>query len=316
MTTARIVFAGTPDFAVPTLESIVTASLNLVCVFTQPDRKQGRGQKLTQPAVKRCARAHGLHVRQIHRFDRHELEKIRAMDIDLMIVVAFGIILPRELLDIPRLGCVNVHGSLLPRWRGAAPVHRAIEAGDHQTGVTIMQMDEGVDTGPVLSQVSCPIKASDSSATLQSKLAYMGAQELSRMLPRILNQEVHPAEQNEANVTYAAKLTRNESEIDWSMSAQAIVNKIRALNPWPVAHTWIGSERIQIWDAKIDETSVKDASPGEVLNAGKRKVVVAAGDGVVSLREVQKVGKKRLPIAAFVNGFKIPSGSKFGAKPY
>lgn len=314
MTNAKVIFAGTPEFAVPTLESLAAAGFNIVCVLTQPDRRQGRGQKFAPPAVKRSAQNLGLPVKQIHRIRSEETEQIEAMQADLMIVVAFGMIVPGEWLDIPRLGCVNVHPSLLPRWRGAAPIQRAIEAGDQRTGVTIMQMDSGLDTGQILSQLSCPIEADDSSASLQLKLARMGAQELCRMMPFILNQELRPVKQNENESTYAKKLTRAEAEIDWTKSAESIVFKVRALNPWPVAQAWINSDRIQIWHAQLSSIPVKDALPGEVIDAGKRKVVVAAGDGAVRLREVQKIGKKRLPIEDFLNGYPIRPGSIFYSK--
>ncbi len=314
MTMARVIFAGTPEFAVPTLESLAAAGFDIVCVLTQPDRRQGRGQKFAPPAVKRSAGNLGLPVQQVHRIRSEVTAQVQTMQADLMVVVAFGMIVPSELLDAPRLGCVNVHPSLLPRWRGAAPIQRAIEAGDQKTGVTIMQMDSGIDTGQILSQVSCPIEADDFSASLQLKLADMGARELCRMMPFILNQELKPVEQNESESTYAKKLTRAEAEIDWTKSAESIVFKVRALNPWPVAHTWISSDRIQIWNAQLSSAPVKDVLPGEVIDAGNRKVVVAAGDGAVRLREVQKIGKKRLPVETFLNGHPIRPGSIFYSK--
>ena len=311
MTKARIIFAGTPEFAVPTLANLAAAELDIICVLTQPDRRQGRGQKITPPAVKQFAGSHGLPVKQVHRIESEVTAQIQAMQADLMIVVAFGMILPSELIEIPRLGCVNVHASLLPRWRGAAPIQRAIEAGDQKTGVTIMQMDAGLDTGPILSQVSCPIEATETSASLRFKLAQMGARELCRMLPFILNQDLQPVKQNENESTYARKLSKAEAEINWHESAESIVCKIRALNPWPVTHTWINSERIKVWNAQLDSTPATNTAPGKVIDAGKRKVVVGTGDGAVRLLEVQKIGKKRLSIENFLNGYPIHPGSVF-----
>ena len=311
--TLRVIFAGTPDFAVPSLEKLVDTGVQVAAVLTQPDRTKGRGRMLAEPPVKSFAQQHQLPVIQTERLNSDVVEEVRLLNADMMVVVAFGLILPRALIELPRYGCVNVHASLLPRWRGAAPVARAIEAGDTETGVTIMQMDKGLDTGEILSQARSPIEPNDTAATLHDKLSELGASELIRLLPEICSHSVQPFSQNEKDATYAAKLNTAEAAIDWRLPAVEIVRKIRAYNPWPVARTRIGSLRLRIWEAQVCEKISGSGKPGEVLDAGKFRLDVMAGGGALSITSLQREGKNRMAASDFLAGHQIPPGSVFAS---
>lgn len=309
--TLRVIFAGTPTFAIPCLERLVNSGIHVVAVLTQPDRRKGRGQKLSAPPVKSFALDHSIPVVQTDRLDSDTVGKLLAYRPDLIIVVAYGLIIPKSLLSEPTLGCVNVHASLLPRWRGAAPVARAIEAGDTETGVTVMQMDAGLDTGGILSQSKVAIDANDTTASLEDRIACEGAAELIRVLPAISKGELPAIPQDEDSATYAAKLSVADGVIDWDNSATSIVRKIRACNPWPVAHSWLQGKRIRIWEAQACEHGSVYEAPGMVISSNRKQVMVSARQGAISLETVQKDGKKRMQIRDFLAGSPITQGSKF-----
>ncbi len=296
----RIVFAGTPDFAVPTLKMLLQSGHEICGVYTQPDRPAGRGRKLTPSPVKVIAEEAGIAVYQPLDFksesDRQVLKDLQA---DLMVVVAYGLILPQTVLDTPRLGCINVHASLLPRWRGAAPIQRALMAGDQETGVTIMQIVKKLDAGDMLHKEVCPIDDRITAGELHDQLAQLGAQGLEKILPQIEKQALTPERQDEALVTYAEKLSKKEAELDWRFPAELLNRKIRGLNPWPVAQTTYKDKVLRIWRAEVIDEQV-DAAPGQVLLHDKQ-VNVATGNGLLRLQEVQLPGGKRLDIQAFCN---------------
>ena len=297
-----IVFAGTPEFSVPALEALVAAKHRVVAVYTQPDRPAGRGQKLAMSAVKQAALQHGLHVEQPATLRTPEsLERLREFRPDLMVVVAYGLILPQAILDVPRLGCVNIHASLLPRWRGAAPIHRAIQAGDAETGITIMRMEAGLDTGPMLLEVREPIRAEDTTAVLHDRLAARGAEALLAALPGITQGSLVPKVQPSEGVTYAAKISKDEARIDWRQSARDIDRQIRAFNPWPVAETKLRGVQLRVWNAQpIDARSA--AEPGTVIGVDSGGVRVATGDGVLGLTRLQLAGRKPTNADEFIRG--------------
>ncbi|MDE0309792.1 MAG: methionyl-tRNA formyltransferase [Acidiferrobacterales bacterium] len=309
--TLRVIFAGTPTFAIPCLERLVNSDIHVAAVVTQPDRRRGRGQKLSPPPVKSFATEHAIPVIQADRLDRDTVGKLLSYRPDLIIVAAYGLMIPAALLSGPALGCVNVHASLLPRWRGAAPVARAIEAGDTETGVTIMQMDRGLDTGGILSQSKVEIKAEDTTATLEDRIAREGATELIRVLPMISESQLRSIPQNEDEATYAAKMTKADAVIDWDSSAASIVRKVRACNPWPVAHSWLQGSRVRIWEAQVCEPGHVGEQPGSVIHSNTEQVVVLTGQGAVRLETVQKDGRNRMKIRDFLAGNPIAEGLRF-----
>jgi methionyl-tRNA formyltransferase len=291
-----IVFAGTPEFSVPALEALVASNHRVLAVYTQPDRPAGRGRKVTMSAVKQCALEHNVPVEQPLKLrDPEQIARLATFQPDLMVVVAYGLILPQAVLDIPRLGCINIHASLLPRWRGAAPIHRAIEAGDSQTGVTIMRMEAGLDTGPMLLEFNEPILASDTTATLHDRLATRGAEALLAALPGIADGSLRARTQPLDGVTYAAKVSKEEARIDWSRSNADIDRQIRAFNPWPVAETTFEGAQLRIWSAVPDHTIVT-GEPGQVGRSDDGGILVATGTGAINLQTVQVAGRK--PVAA------------------
>lgn len=297
-----IVFAGTPEFSVPALEALVASPHRVVAVYTQPDRPAGRGQKLSMSAVKQKALAHGLHVEQPATLRAPEhIAHLRSFKPDLMIVVAYGLILPQAVLDVPRLGCVNIHASLLPRWRGAAPIHRAIQAGDAHTGVTIMRMEAGLDTGPMLLEVREPIRADDTTSVLHDRLAARGAEALLAAIPGIADGSLAPRTQPTEGVTYAAKIAKDEARIDWTRPAIDIDRQIRAFNSWPVAETKLNGVQLRVWNAQPTDASTT-APPGSVIGADSHGVRVATGAGVLVLTRVQLAGRKPTPAAEFARG--------------
>lgn len=313
----KIIFAGTPDFSVPPLKALIDSPHQVVAVFTQPDRPAGRGRKLTPSPVKACALEHDIAVFQPERLrTAEEQQLVTSLDADLMVVVAYGIILPKAVLDAPRLGCINIHASLLPRWRGAAPIQRAILAGDSETGITIMQMDEGLDTGDMLLMKRCPIKPDDTGTRLHDRLSELGAEALMEALPGIASEQLQAEKQDDSQACYASKLNKSEALIDWSNSAEAIVRQVNAFNAWPVAQTPVDikgigkAEMMRIWQAsRLDESS--EAEPGMVLRSDKQGIDVASGEGVVRLLNIQLPGKKPMPVSAFVNSVDL-TGKRLG----
>jgi len=303
----RLVFAGTPEFAVPHLDACRLDNVDIAAVYTQPDRPAGRGRTLAQSPVKRAALAAGTRVEQPENFkDPAARERLRAYAPDLLVVVAYGLILPRKVLAIPLLGCWNVHASLLPRWRGAAPIQRALLAGDTQTGVCLMQMEAGLDTGPVLLRHALPIAPGDTGGSLHDKLAALGAQLLADGLERAANGGALPAEpQPEHGVTYAHKLGKAEALLDWNEPASLLERKVRAFDPWPVAEARLAGETLRIWKAlalPAQEAALESAlAPGSIVAAGRAGIDVACGDGVLRLLDVQRAGGRRIAAADFVN---------------
>ncbi len=300
-TSLRIIFAGTPDFAARHLDALLTSGHQIVGVFTQPDRPAGRGKKLMPGPVKVLAETHGLPVFQPASLRPEENQKLVAdLNADVMVVVAYGLILPKAVLDMPRLGCVNVHGSLLPRWRGAAPIQRALWAGDAETGVTIMKMDVGLDTGDMLYKLACPITAEDTSATLYDKLADLGPQGLIETLQQLADNTTTPEVQDEAQVTYAEKLSKEEARIDWSLSAAQLERCIRAFNPWPMSWLMIDEQPVKVWKASVINGNAS-AEPGTIIDASKNGIQVATGEGILNLESLQPAGKKAMSAQDLLN---------------
>ncbi|MEE4246391.1 MAG: methionyl-tRNA formyltransferase [Kangiellaceae bacterium] len=301
MSKPRIIFAGTPDFAAINLAALLAANYQIVAVYTQPDRRAGRGKKLQPSPVKQLAVEHNIPVEQPLNFkDSSSIEKLAFYKADLMIVIAYGLLLPKSALDTPKLGCINVHASLLPRWRGAAPIQRAIEAGDKQTGVGIMQMDEGLDTGPVWQSASIDISPDETGASLHDKLASLGSDTLLSTLPTILARSQQPDAQSEHDVTYAHKLQKSEAHIDWSQPAINIERKVRAFNSWPVSFFKIEGVVIRVWQVEITDNPKRKA-PSIVLDVSKEGIVVACGEGALILKELQPAGSRRMPVADLLN---------------
>lgn len=303
----NIVFAGTPEFAAAALEALVGAGHTIALVLTQPDRPMGRGLKTQPSAVKRLALVRSLAVAQPRTFaDENAVNAIASAKPDALVVAAYGLILPQAVLDIPRLGGINIHASLLPRWRGAAPIQRALLAGDAATGITIMQMNAGLDTGAILLQEAIPIAADDTSQSLHDKLAELGA----RLIVRALAAPLTPRAQDESRATYAAKIDKREARIDWSESADMIERKVRAFNPVPGAVSSLNGINVKIWRAQVERGVT--AQPGTICAADPAGIVVACGGDGLRLLEVQRAGGRRLPTPAFIAGFDIARGARFG----
>ncbi|BDH44368.1 methionyl-tRNA formyltransferase [Salmonella enterica subsp. enterica serovar Choleraesuis] len=297
----RIIFAGTPDFAARHLDALLTSGHQVVGVFTQPDRPAGRGKKLMPSPVKVLAEQHNLPVFQPASLRPAENQQlVESLQADVMVVVAYGLILPQAVLDMPRLGCVNVHGSLLPRWRGAAPIQRALWAGDSETGVTIMQMDAGLDTGAMLTKVTCAIEADDTSASLYDKLAVLGPEGLIKTLESLASGSATPEPQNDEQATYAEKLSKEEARLDWTLSAAQLERCVRAFNPWPVSYLTIEDTPVKVWQASAmdDKTT---AAPGTVLEADKHGIMVATSEGILRLERLQPAGKKPMTAQDLLN---------------
>jgi methionyl-tRNA formyltransferase len=298
----RLVFAGTPEFAVPCLEACRASGVEVAAVYTQPDRPAGRGRKLTPGPVKQAALAAGLAVEQPESLKSAEVQQaLAAYRPDLLVVVAYGLILPRKVLAIPRLGCWNVHASLLPRWRGAAPIQRAILAGDSESGVDLMQMEAGLDTGPVLLQRRTPIAREDTGGSLHDRLSQLGAEVLAEGLRRTLAGEILTATPQPAEgVTYAHKLDKAEARLDFGQSAIELERQVRAFDPWPVAEGEIAGEPLRIWAAQAIELD-HHATPGSVLAAGRDGIDLACGHGVLRVTALQRAGGKRIGAIDYLN---------------
>ena len=305
----RVIFAGTPDFAASALAAVIEAGHEILVVLTQPDRPKGRGMKLTPSPVKTLALQHELPVWQPENLkDVAIQQQLRDLQADVMVVAAYGLLLPAMVLDIPQYGCLNIHASLLPRWRGAAPIQRAIEAGDAESGVCIMQMDVGLDTGDVLLSRSTPITEVTTAAQLHDDLAVIGAQAIVEALAKLPELTAMP--QPEAGVTYAQKLSKADAEIDWALGAKQIHAKIRALNPVPGAWSSLNEQLIKIWASKVLEQR-SDAAIGSIVAADKQGIAVQTGAGVILITELQASGSKRMAAAAFVAGHADLMGQQF-----
>lgn len=310
----RLIFAGTPEFAAAALRALISAGHQIPLVLTQPDRPAGRGMNLKMSPVKEVALAAGLTVAQPENLKSSDAQQlIREQHSELMVVAAYGLILPQVVLDLPRLGCINIHASLLPRWRGAAPIHRAIEAGDSETGITLMQMDKGLDTGAMLTRAALPIKPDDTTGSLHDRLAELGAAEivqlLSNLQPALLPDraaaKMHATPQDEVLACYAAKITKDEAQLDWSRPATELDRQIRAFNPFPGAYGLLDGKPLKIWQAQVVNGT---GSPGSILALSDGKLLVACGEGALAIGEVQKAGGKRLPINAFLSGHALHVG--------
>ena len=301
----RIVFAGTPEFAALHLQSVLDSQHEVIAVYTQPDRPAGRGRKLTLSPVKELALQNDIPVFQPKSLHNEEAQQELAdLKPDLMIVVAYGLLLPQEVLDIPVHGCINVHGSILPRWRGAAPIQRAVAAGDKESGITIMQMDKGLDTGDMLLKVTCPIHSTDTSQNLYDRLAELGGPALQETLAMITDGRLQPEKQDDALATYAHKMSKEEGQVDWKRSAKELDCLVRGFNPWPVA--WMVQDaqhpdkRTRIWEAQVLEES-SDKEPGTILRADKQGIDIACGEGVLRMKKLQLPGSKAMGVLDLLN---------------
>ncbi|WP_069862865.1 methionyl-tRNA formyltransferase [Pseudomonas citronellolis] len=295
----RIVFAGTPEFAAEHLKALLDTPHEIVAVYTQPDRPAGRGQKLMPSPVKQLAVQHGLPVLQPPTLRNPEAQaELAALQPDLMVVVAYGLILPQAVLDIPRLGCINSHASLLPRWRGAAPIQRAVQAGDAESGVTVMQMEAGLDTGPMLLKVSTPISAEDTGGSLHDRLARLGPPAVVEAIAGLAAGTLKGEVQDDALATYAHKLSKDEAKLDWSRPAVELERAVRAFAPWPVCHTTLNGEPLKVWAARLGEGR---GEPGKILGASRDGLLVGCGEGSLLLTRVQLPGGKPLAFADLFN---------------
>lgn len=299
----RILFAGTPKFALPSLDALASSAHKLIGVFTQPDRPAGRGRRLAAPPIKARAQSLGLPVYQPESLRNKTVQQqLTSLQPDLMVVVAYGLLLPQRVLDIPTYGCINVHASLLPRWRGAAPIARAIQAGDAETGVTIMRMARGLDTGDMLLQRDCAIDSQHTTGDLHDQLADMGADLLTKVLPSIEANNAKATPQDAEDATYARRLNKAEAALDWRQPAQTLARNVRAFNPWPVAHSALGDARIRIWRAQVARGS---GEPGEIIHVGDQGIDVACGEGCLRITQLQWPGKKAMPAADAARGHSL-----------
>lgn len=298
----RIIFAGTPEFAAVHLSALINSEHEVIAVYSQPDRPAGRGKKLQPSPVKQVALEHDIAVYQPLNFkDPADIAELNALQADVMIVVAYGLLLPQAVLDAPKYGCLNVHASLLPRWRGAAPIQRCIEAGDKVTGITIMQMDAGLDTGAMLHKVSTGIALDETGGSLHDRLASLGPDSLLTTLAQLQAGTLQPEQQNDALANYAHKLKKEEALLDWSQSAETLALRVRAFNPFPVAYTLLGNERIRVLQASALD-KVTQLQPGTIANVSAEGIEVACADGVLRLEQIQLSGKKAMMVADVING--------------
>ncbi|MCA1796421.1 MAG: methionyl-tRNA formyltransferase [Geobacteraceae bacterium] len=306
----RVVFMGTPEFAIPTFEGLIESGVRIVGVFTQPDRPKGRGRKLEASPVKQLAMEHGLPVSQPQKLrDKDAVKQLREMKPELIVVVAYGQILPQEVLDIPKHGCINVHASLLPRHRGASPINKAIMDGDPTTGVTTMCMDAGLDTGDMLVKKSLSIFPNENAGELHDRLARLGRDAMEETLARLCAGTLSPQKQDDSRSSYAPMLKKEDGLIDWSRPAASIHNQVRGLHPWPGAFTHLDGEVLKVADTRVVDAS---GAPGEILKTEDQGVVVACGGGALQIRKLQLPGKKMLSAADFLRGVKLQDGQKLG----
>ncbi len=297
----NIIYAGTPEFAVPALLSLSGSRHRVVAVYTQPDRPAGRGRKLQSSPVKQTALELDIPIYQPQSFkSAAEINQLKALQADLMVVAAYGLILPDEILKAPRFGCINIHASLLPRWRGAAPIQRSILAGDAETGITIMQMDKGLDTGDMLARQTVTIKPDWDAGQLHDKLMLSGAELLLPTIDRLMGGHIQPEKQNEAQACYAEKLVKTEAEIDWNKTARALQREVRAYAPWPVSFTQFEGKSLRIWRSCAQD-EITTSIPGQILSHNKQGICVSCGEGVLQISELQLSGKKRCSAAQLLN---------------
>lgn len=305
----NVIFAGTPEFAAASLEALVESPHSVIGVLTQPDRASGRGLTSRHSPVKRFAMARGIEVAQpVNLNDIEFIDRLRFRQPDVIVVVAYGLILPQGMLDIPRFGTINVHASLLPRWRGAAPIQRALLAGDQVTGISIMRMDAGLDTGPVLMQEAVPVAEDDTAGALHDRLAKLGAKLLVRALDKLQLGELNATPQTAEGATYAAKIDKRESRIDWRESAKAVCRRVRAFDPLPGARARVHGVELKIWGCKA---GAGRGTPGTILSTGPGGLLVACGDNAVLITELQRPGGKRLAADQFLRGFPLSAGERF-----
>ena len=309
----KIIFAGTPDFAAAALQACVDSRHRVVAVFTQPDRPSGRGQKINFSSVKQLAIDADIPVYQPKRLVHEQWQLLKDFKADVMLVSAYGLLLPKQVLNIPKYGCINIHASLLPKWRGAAPIQRAIIAGDEQSGISIMQMVEELDAGPVLQQFVCDIKPFDTGSSLHDRLAKIAANEIVNVLEQLQKNELTPVNQDESQVSYANKLSKQEANINWQQNAIDIERTIRAFNAWPVAYSYLNGQRIRIWEAKLGVSTQKQA-PGRVLSTSKQGILVASGEGAVNLTRLQLAGGKVISAQDYLNAHEV-CGQTFTSTP-
>lgn len=301
----KIIFAGTPDFAAAHLQTLINSEHQVIAAYSQPDRPAGRGKKLTASPVKKLALEHDIPVYQPLNFkDPSDVQTLAELNADIMVVVAYGLLLPKSVLEAPRLGCINVHGSILPRWRGAAPIQRAIEAGDKTTGITIMQMDVGLDTGDMLVKAECPITSETTTASLHDELIDLGGPALIEALEQLSGGTAQPEVQDDSLSNYAKKIQKSEALIDWSLPASTLDLNIRAFNPFPVCYTELDNERVKIWQASIVEQS---GNPGEIIGHDQHTIIIACGESALAIKTLQLPGKKAMTAADVLRG----SGEKF-----
>jgi len=312
MTSLRIVYAGTPEFAVPALRALVSSAHRVVAVYTQPDRPAGRGRILAASPVKQCALQHQLPVEQPLNFRSDEVvQQLQRHQADVMVVAAYGLILPQSVLDVPQQGCINIHASLLPRWRGAAPIQRAILAGDAQTGITLMRMEAGLDTGAMLKMFSTEIGEHENAAHLQERLATLSAPLLLQLLEDLPASLQQPITQPEAGITYAKKIIKDEARIDWQHGAIHIDRLIRAFNPWPVAETLLNGKQLRIWQAHILDQPAK-ATPATIVHADINGIQIACADQILNITQLQMAGRNVMNAADFIKAHAI-IGQRLGA---
>lgn len=304
----KIVFAGTPEFAAEALTALVNSEHHVIAVYTQPDRPAGRGRKLKASPVKEVAEQQAIPVFQPQTLkNEDDQQQLRELNPDVMIVAAYGLLLPQSVLDIPKMGCLNIHASLLPRWRGAAPIQRAILAGDTESGITIMQMNAGLDTGDILSMTTCPIETNETGGSLHDKLATIGASSLLSTLDNLLAGNITPVKQDDSQATYAHKLDKQEARLNWNQSAIQLDRQIRAFNPWPVAFFMVDDQSVRVWNAEViyetQASSIDTSSkPGTVLRADKKGIEIACGENTLRLLQLQPPGKKAMDVSSFLNG--------------